>query len=150
MFTYSKMSGFTLIELSIVIFLLSVMLFLLSTSIFFTTSKHYLDKAAYEVYARMNQARYKAIFEGKKVRVVFSPHTCSTEIFQPNNNEWKLLKRTHLEHAVIDANNSPIFHPLGIVSNLASIYIRNDAGVYKITLAISGRIKLVKITEHQN
>lgn len=148
MFTYSKISGFTLIELSIVIFLLSVMLFLLSTSIFFTTSKHYLDKAAYEVYARMNQARYKAIFEGTKVRVVFSPHTCSTEIFQSNNNEWKLLQRTHLEHAIIDANNSPVFHPLGTVSNLASIYIRNDAGVYKITLAISGRVKLVKITEH--
>jgi prepilin-type N-terminal cleavage/methylation domain-containing protein len=148
MFTFSRISGFTLIELSIVIFLLTVMLFLLSSSIFFTSSKHYLDKAAYEVYARMNQARYKAIFEGTKVRIVFSPHTCSTEIFHPNNNEWKLLQRTHLEHAIIDANNSPVFHPLGTVSNLASIYVRNDGGVYKITLAISGRIKLVKILEH--
>lgn len=148
MFTFSRSAGFTLIEVLIVIFLLTVILFLLSSSIFFPSSKHYLNRAAYEVYARMNQARYKAIFEGTKTRVVFSPHTCTTEIFDQHNNEWKLLQRFHLEHATIEANNSPVFHPLGIVSNLASIYVRNEGGVYKITLAISGRIKLVEITEN--
>jgi prepilin-type N-terminal cleavage/methylation domain-containing protein len=147
MFTFYKRPGFTLIEILAVIFILTVTLFLLSSSIFTTSSRHYLDKSAYEVYARMNQARYKAIFSGTKVRVVFSSHSCSTEIFQQNNNTWKLHQRTFLEHAHIDANNSPIFHPIGTVSNLASIYIRNDSGAYKITLAISGRIKLVKISE---
>jgi prepilin-type N-terminal cleavage/methylation domain-containing protein len=150
MFPLSRISGFTLVETLVVIFILTVVLVLLSSSIFTSSSKHYLDKSAYEVYARMNQARYKAIFEGTKVRVVFSPHTCSTEIYHKNNNEWTLLQRTHVEHATIDANNSPVFHPLGTVSNLASIYVRNEGGVYKITLAISGRIKLVKMMEAQN
>lgn len=147
MFTFSRISGFTLIEILVVIFILTAMLFLLSSSIFTTSAQHNLDKAAYEVYARMNQARYKAIFEGTKVRVVFSPHICSTEIFQKSNNKWKLIQRTYVEHAFLDANNSPVFHPIGTVSNLASIYILNDAGVYKITLAISGRIKLVKMAK---
>ncbi|MBN2245585.1 MAG: prepilin-type N-terminal cleavage/methylation domain-containing protein [Candidatus Aminicenantes bacterium] len=147
MFNLSKRSGFSLIEILVVMFILTVVLFLLSSSIFSKSSRHYLDKSAYEVYARMNQARYKAIFAGTKVRVVFSSHSCSSEIFQKNDNTWKLHQRTFLEHASIDANNSPIFHPIGTVSNLASIYIRNDSGAYKITLAISGRIKLVKLTE---
>ena len=147
MFTFSRMSGFTLIEILVVIFILTVMIFMLSSSIFTSSSQHYLNKSAYEIYARMNQARYKAIFDGTKVRVVFSPHTCSTEIFQKNDNKWKLHQITYIEHATIDANNSPVFHPIGTVSNLASIYIRNDGGVYKITLAISGRIKLVKMAE---
>lgn len=146
MLSLSRTSGFTLIEILVIIFILSVMLFLLSSSVFTTSSRHYLDKTAYEIYARMNQARYKAIFKGTKVRVVFSSHTCSTEIFQKNSNEWALLHRMYVDHATVEANNSPIFHPMGTVSNLASIYVRNKGGAYKITLAISGRIKLVKMT----
>jgi hypothetical protein len=50
-----------------------------------------------------------------------------------------------LEGVNIQANNSPVFHPQGTVSNLASIMISNTWGSYKITLAISGRIRIAKL-----
>ncbi|HDT11485.1 MAG TPA: type II secretion system protein, partial [bacterium] len=50
MFPLSRISGFTLIESLIVISILAVILVMLSTSIFTTSPKHFLDKAAYEIY----------------------------------------------------------------------------------------------------
>jgi hypothetical protein len=54
------------------------------------------------------------------------------------------VKKT-FEGVNISATNSPIFHPLGTVSNLTSVYISNTAGKYRISLAISGRIKVIPL-----
>lgn len=50
-----------------------------------------------------------------------------------------------LEGVNVEANNSPLFHPEGTVSNLASIYVFNSWGKYRITIAITGRIKTTPI-----
>ena len=50
-----------------------------------------------------------------------------------------------LDGVNITATNSPIFHPLGTVSNLTSVYISNTSGKYRISLAISGRIKIIPL-----
>jgi len=58
---------------------------------------------------------------------------------------WRTVQTEFLEGVRIEANNSPIFHPTGTVTGLATILVSNSRGAYRITLAISGRIKVVKI-----
>jgi len=43
----------------------------------------------------------------------------------------------------LKANNTPVFYPEGTVSNLATILVSNDRGGYRITLAMTGRVKAV-------
>lgn len=93
----------------------------------------------------MNYARYKALFEGVKMRIKFDSQTYSIEAYDEKQKKWIREQKYFLEGVTLKANNSPIFHPGGTVSNLASIYVFNEGGKYKITIAISGRIKTVKL-----
>lgn len=93
----------------------------------------------------MNYARYKAIFDSKKVRIKFDASSYSIESFDETQEKWTQEEKDFLEGVIIQSNNSPIFHPGGTVSNLASIYVSNSWGKYKITIAITGRIKIVKL-----
>ena len=98
----------------------------------------------WEVVSHLNYARYRAIFKGESYRVVFSRECCAVEKYNQELKEWKNEKVNFLEGATLQANNSPTFHPQGTVSNLASIIVANAWGEYKITLAISGRIKVAR------
>ena len=93
----------------------------------------------------MNYARYKAIFDSKKVRIKFYASSYSIESFDEAQEKWTQEEKDFIEGVIIQANNSPIFHPGGTVSNLASIYVSNSWGKYKITIAITGRIKIAKL-----
>jgi len=137
--------GFSLTEGVIALLMLSILIGLASTSFLNLAPKYRLKKAVWEINSRMNYARYKAIFEGIKVRIKFGSSSYAIEIYDENHNEWKREIEYFLNGVTLQANNSPTFHPVGTVSNLASIYISNSWGKYKITLAISGRIKIVKL-----
>ncbi len=50
-----------------------------------------------------------------------------------------------VEGVWIQANNTPTFHPAGTVSNFATILVSNSWGTNKITLAITGRIKVTEL-----
>jgi hypothetical protein len=93
----------------------------------------------------LNYARYKAIFEGIKIRVRFNAAGYAIEKYSDEQKEWKQERKYSLQGVTLQANNNPVFHPSGTVSNLASITISNSSGTYRITLAISGRIKTMKI-----
>ena len=93
----------------------------------------------------MNYARYNAIFKGVKVTVRFGSQSCSIEKYDANQKKWKREATSFLDGVMLKATNNPIFHPTGTVSSLASITISNSWGEYKISLAISGRIKTVKL-----
>lgn len=137
-----KNNGFTLIEVLISIFLLAVMLAMASGSFLGLSPKYRLKKAVWEINTQMNYSRYKAIFNKTRVRIRFGTSSYSIEEYK---NIW-VKKQTHVYEGVsVQANNTPTFHPNGTVSNLASIYISNSWGRYRITIAISGRIKIVKI-----
>jgi len=93
----------------------------------------------------MNYARFKAVFSGTKFRLSFNPDGYTLERYDQYLKTWNAEMGNILEGVHVQANNSPIFHPQGTVSNLASITVSNASGSYKITLAISGRIKVVKL-----
>lgn len=137
--------GFSLIEMLICLFIFSIMIGLFSTSFLSLSPKYKLQKAAWEIRSRLNFARYKAIFEGEKVRVSINSQRYIIEQFDENQNLWVVKLESILEGVTVNANNNPLFHPGGTVSNLASIYVTNSWGQYKITIAITGRIKVVLI-----
>ncbi len=141
---HGMIRGFTLWELMIYLAIFSTLLGLAAVSFLDSFPKHRLQKALWDIHTNMNFARYKAIFEGTKSRIVFDKNGYTIEVFSEKSGAWRVEKGSVLEGVSIQANNSPIFHPQGTVSNLASVIISNTWGSYKITLAISGRIKIAK------
>jgi prepilin-type N-terminal cleavage/methylation domain-containing protein len=137
--------GFSLVEVLIASFIVAIILGLASTSFLNLAPKYKLNSAVREINSRLNYARYKSIFEGVKVRVKFNQHSYAIETYDEEKNEWKREREYFLNGVTLKANNSPVFHPVGTVSNLASIYISNSWGKHKITLAISGRIKIIQL-----
>lgn len=137
--------GFSLLEIVISLFLLSFLIVLAGTSFLNLAPKYKLKKAVWEINSRLNYARFKAIFEGQSIRIKFGSDSYAIEKYDEQKKIWQLEEKSYLEGVSIQANNSPTFHPQGTVSNLASISISNSWGKYRITLAITGRIKIVKL-----
>jgi len=137
--------GFSLIEVVISIAILGLIIALLSNSFTHQTPKYQLKRATWEIYSRLNYARYKAIYRGTKYKVSFESNGYALESFDEPKSEWRAEERSFLDGVTITANNSPIFHPRGTVSNLASIFVQNSRGQYKISIAISGRIKVTEM-----
>jgi prepilin-type N-terminal cleavage/methylation domain-containing protein len=144
-FPLTKKRGFSLTETIISLSILALIAVAVSTSFLNKAPKYRLQSAVREVHSRLNYARYKAIFEGIKVRVEFDAKSYTIEKYSEEQKKWKPEKKYSLQGVTLQANNSPVFHPSGTVSNLASITISNSWGTYRITLAISGRIKTMKI-----
>lgn len=138
------MRGFTLIEVLVFLSIFSVLLGLASSSFLNSSDKHRLQKAVWEIHAKLNYARFKAIFDGTKSRISFNPSGYTIEKYSTETGGWKIEMGNILEGVLIQANNSPVFHPQGTVSHLVSITVSNTWGSYKLTLAISGRIRIVK------
>lgn len=140
-----KNHGFSLIETLASISIFAILVGMASFSLFKTSPKFRLLAAVREVHSRMNYARYKAIFKGNRVRIHFEDDGYCIETFNESQDTWIASPMTFFRGITIKANNNPTFHPIGTVSNLASIFIANSWGEYKISIAISGRIKVTKI-----
>jgi prepilin-type N-terminal cleavage/methylation domain-containing protein len=140
------MKGFTLLEVLIFLSIFSILLGAASISFLNSSDKYRLQKAVWEIHAKLNYARFKAIFDGTKSRVIFNPAGYTIEKFDQEKEDWKFDSANSLEGVYIQANNTPLFHPQGTVSNLVSITLSNSWGSYKVTLAISGRIKISKLS----
>ena len=145
LFFYHFKRGFSLLDALISLFLLGILISLISHSFLNLSPKYKLRKAVREIHSSLNYARYKALFEGIKVRIKFAEQSYTIEKYNEPEKEWIIDRSRLLEGVTLQANNSPTFHPRGTVSNLASIYISNSWGKHKITLAISGRIKVTEV-----
>ena len=137
--------GFSLFETLACLLLLAVLLGLFSLFFLNVSPKYRLERAVWEIHSRLNYARYKAILTGNKMKVRFTPPFINVERFEDEQERWILEMKNILEGVNLEANNSPIFHPGGTVSNLVSISVYNSWGRYKITLAITGRIKITPL-----
>ena len=93
----------------------------------------------------MNFARYKAVCEGTKVRLRFDADGYLVETWDKNQSVWKQAPKYFVDGAVIAANNTPTFYPVGTVSNLCTVHVSNTWGTFKLSLAISGRIKVTQV-----
>jgi len=133
--------GFALIEALAVLVLAGVLIYGASSIRMNLAPKYQLKKAAWEVQTQLNYARYRAIFESCAFRLRFEPGAYIVEKHDETRDEWRPVARGSVEGVGIESNNSPTFHPVGTVSNLATILVFNSWGTYRITIAISGRVK---------
>lgn len=140
-----QINGTSLIEVVLVVFILAVLAAIASFSFMDLSPKYQLKKAVWEINSQMNYARFKAIFYETPFRIKFDSSGYKVERYEAAQNTWALDRFGILESVAIQANNTPTFHPRGTVSHLASIYVSNSWGSYKITLAITGRIKITEL-----
>jgi prepilin-type N-terminal cleavage/methylation domain-containing protein len=137
-------SGFTLIEAVSALAILAVLVYLAAGSFLNLAPKYRLEKAVWEVVAALNGARAKAIFESADFRVKFGSSGYRVEKKDETTQAWIPDRQASLEGVATAANNTPVFTPEGSVTGLATITVTNAWGGYKITLAITGRIKTAR------
>jgi len=144
-----KTVGFTLFDTIIVLAILGLLLAFTWPSLSKVRRRYELEMAVWEIHARMNQLRYQAIRESIPYRLKIYPNRYSIEKYDRISNEmsWVPVTTALISGASLEANNSPAFYPEGTVSNLTTILIQNSAGKYRLTLAISGRIKVTRLKE---
>ncbi len=103
-----------------------------------------LQAGIWGVTSGLNQARFRAILSGASVRVRFTPQGFLFESYDETAGAWRAQRAVTLAGVLVRANNAPVFHPQGTVSDLATISVSNARGSYRITVAITGRIRTVK------
>lgn len=137
--------GFSLFELAIVLLILSFLIYPSAASFMNLAPKYRLEKTVWEIRSNLNLARYKALWKGRPIRLRFDSNYFTLESYDEDKKKWKLEQSHVLEGVTVQANNSPIFYPQGTVSSMATILVSNSWGKYKITIAISGRVKAMKL-----
>jgi prepilin-type N-terminal cleavage/methylation domain-containing protein len=140
-----KSRGFTLVETVLALALAGLLIYGGAVSFMELIPKFRLQSGLWEIQSTLSQARFKAAWKGRPYRVNFAGTACELEAYDEASKTWRLDKFARLEGVEVGANNSPTFYPEGTVSDLATIIVSNSRGAYKITIAISGRIKTVKV-----
>jgi prepilin-type N-terminal cleavage/methylation domain-containing protein len=137
--------GFTLIEAVLVLALVSILVLAGAASASRSAARFELERAVWEIKMRLNQARIRSIWEGAPTRLRIERAGFSLETYDEDTKTWKSIESGRWEGVTVEANNTPTYHPTGSVTGMATILISNARGTYKITLAITGRIKATKL-----
>ena len=138
--------GFTLIEVILALALTGLFVYGGAYSFQRLVPKFQLQSGIWEVTSGLNQARFRAIMSGEPVRVRFVPSGFAFERYDETAKMWRLARTALLPGVAVQANNSPVFHPQGTVSDLASITVSNSRGSYRITIAITGRVRTARVS----
>ena len=136
--------GMSLIEALIVVLILAVTIQIGAVSFQRMEPGYRLQAGVWQVLAKMNQARFKAMLDGAPVRVRFSAGACAFDEWDETREDWSQGEVSLVQGIVLAANSAPIFQPEGTVSPLATITVSNARGMYKLTLAITGRIRVTR------
>jgi Tfp pilus assembly protein FimT len=139
-----RREGFTLVETVLALSLAGLFAFGCAVTIPGIIPGLHLRSGVWEVTSGLNQARFRAILSGAPVRVRFSSHGFAFERYDGSSGTWRTAGSVALPGVVVEANNTPTFHPQGTVTGLASIRVENARGAYRITVAITGRIRTIR------
>lgn len=137
--------GMSMIEMLVVLVIMSMTI--LAGAVYFQglEPKYRLRTATWEVSSRLTQARFRAFLDGAPVRLKFVLNHYNLEEWDEELKSWRIKDRAILQGVSLVSNNNPVFYPEGTVSNLATIIVSNSRGSYKITLAITGRVKVTRL-----
>lgn len=137
--------GFTLAEVLIALALAGLFVVVGTYSLRGLGPRLHLRAGIWEVTAGLGQARFRAIMSGEPVRVRFVSSGFVFERYDEAAGAWRPARTAVLSGVTVRANNAPVFHPQGTVSPLATVTVANAQGSYRITVAITGRIRTVKV-----
>lgn len=136
--------GFTLVEAVMVLALAGLLVLGGVHAVGAIGPRMHLRSGTWEVTSGLNQARFRAIMSGEAVRVRFVAAGFVLERRDEAAAAWVALRAVRVEGVTLGANNAPVFHPQGTVSGLATVTVSNAKGSYRITIAITGRIRTVR------
>lgn len=94
---------------------------------------------------RLNQTRIRSVWEGTPARLRIDREGYSLETYDEDAKTWKRSESGRWEGVTVEANNTPAYQPTGSVTGMATIHVSNASGAYRITLAITGRIRATKL-----
>jgi prepilin-type N-terminal cleavage/methylation domain-containing protein len=137
--------GFTLVEIVLALALAGLFMYGATYSFQRLVPKFQLQSGIWEVTSGLNQARFRAIMSGEPVRVRFVPSGFVFERYDEAVKIWRTARTASLPGVAVRANNAPVFHPQGTVSDLASITVSNALGTFRITIAITGRVRTTRV-----
>lgn len=140
----ARRGGFTLVEAVIALALAGLIALGGAYAVGRLAPKLDLQAGIWAVTSGLNQARFRAVLSGASVRVRFAPPGFMFEGYDETAGAWRTLRAVSLAGVLVRANNAPVFHPQGTVSDLATITVSNARGSYRITVAITGRIRTVR------
>ena len=109
-----------------------------------------LNGAVRQIRADLLGARAQAVRQGNEVRIFFTDPQ-QYDILDDDNNNGRVdpgeavEARSILEDfagVAIESNRNPIFNPRGTASSFGTITVSNASGEKKITIAITGRVKV--------
>jgi prepilin-type N-terminal cleavage/methylation domain-containing protein len=136
--------GFTLIEAVMALAIAGLCALGGTHAVHRLVPKLQLRSGIWEVTSGLGQARFRAIMSGEPVRVRFVPSGFVFERYDEEAGVWRTHRQIPLPGVAVRANNAPVFHPQGTVTGLATILVSNSRGSYRITIAITGRIRTVR------
>jgi prepilin-type N-terminal cleavage/methylation domain-containing protein len=137
--------GFSLVETVLVMALAGLLVHGGVVSLKSLVPKFRLLAGAWEVRSVLNEARFSAIWTGAPRRVTFAASGYVLESYDEAVSAWRALRSARVEGVKVEANNNPAFYPEGTVANLATLTVANSRGAYRITIAITGRIRVLKV-----
>jgi len=137
--------GFTLVEAVLALALASIFVLGGTYALQRLVPRFHIQSGIWEVTSGLSQARFRAIMSGAPVRVRFVRSGFVFERYDETAKAWKISRQAFLPGVEVRANNAPVFHPQGTVSDLASITVSNARGTYRITIAITGRIRTARL-----
>ncbi len=140
----ARRKGFTLVEAVLALALSGFFALGASYTVQRLAPRFHLQSGIWEVTSGLNQARFRAILSGAPVRVRFVAGGFVFERYDEAAASWQASRAVSLPGVLVRANNAPVFHPQGTVSDLATITVGNARGSYRITVAITGRIRTVR------
>lgn len=141
----SRRGGFTLIETVISLSILATVIYLASTSFLNLAPKYKLERAAWEVAAALSAAKMRAVYEEADFRFTAERTGYRLEKRENPSKPWAVETKRTIEGVSISATNSPVFTPEGGVAGLATVTVSSAWGAYKVTVAITGRIKTTRL-----
>ncbi len=137
--------GFTLLETLAALVIMGILIYFATSAFANSAPKYRLGRATWEIQTKLNYARYRAIRDGRPIRVRFQDSGYIIERYLDGPAVWRPESAAAIEGVTVQANNTPTFYPAGTVSNFATILVSNAWGKNKITLAITGRIKVTRL-----
>lgn len=145
----NKQSGFTLIELIIIIAIMSILAGIAIPNFLSYMPKHRLNGAARQVMGDLMAARMKAVKENNRFRVFFLDDHQYKILDDDNDNntedsgEWTDIKNIQNVYSDVtfSATANPIFYPRGSAWG-STITLTNSADSKYIKVATTGRVKI--------
>lgn len=143
-------AGFSLLGQLVTLTLAGIMIAIAVPGYLKVMPRHRLNGAVRQLTGDLMWARMKAIQRNNRHRVFFlNDHeyrilddTDNDGVADPG--EWTVTRDLRADYGdvAMSANNNPVFSPRGTASSLATITLRNSAGVKRVSISIAGRVRI--------